>query len=76
MAEVVHLAAGENPPDGQKWVMVTREEAVRAAGTNITRHSAGATFGVSPDESDTDAALAQACEWADKHGIPKVYLRL
>jgi hypothetical protein len=76
MAEVVHLASGENPPETEKWVMVVREEATRAPGVNITLHSDGATFGLSPDERDTDAAVAQAREWADAHDIPKVYVRL
>ena len=75
MARIEQLQPGENPPDGAKWVLVTREEAVRAPGGNITRHSEGATFGVS-DGDDTDAVIAQACDWADEHGIEEVFVRL
>ncbi len=76
MAEVVHLRSGENPPEKGKWVLVTREEAVRESGVNITQHSDGATFGMAPDEAVVDDVIAQACQWADEHGISEVYVRL
>lgn len=75
MAEVVRLAPGESPREGGKWVLVHTEEAVRAPGVNITLHTDGATFSVSPDEAESSGVVAQASEWADAHGVPTVYVR-
>ena len=75
MAKVVELKAGENPPEGiEKWVLVTRDEAPRAEGVNVTQHSDGATFAVSSD-GDGEEAIRKAAEWADENGIATVYVR-
>ena len=75
MARIVDLAAGENPPDGERWALVHREEGVRAPGVNVTQHDEGATFALSGDAAAFDAAIAKACEWEDANGVAAVYVR-
>ena len=75
MADVFWLAADERPPEGVDYVLV---RAVPSGGYIIHGHAArwrGAPiFYAPPPEPDQDTAIDHAEVWADKHGVPAVYV--
>jgi hypothetical protein len=76
MAEVVYLEPDQSPPEGQDWALVVRNPEGGNSGSGSVVHGRGATFYVPfPDnEPDQAIAIARAKEWADKNGVPVVYV--
>jgi hypothetical protein len=74
MAEIIYIALEKEPPD-RPLVLVERAPSSRSAqARSMVKHRDGATFYVAAVK-DWDAATADAVAWADKQGIPAVYVR-
>jgi hypothetical protein len=75
MAKIIDLTPEQPDPDGEDWVLVMRDKnGIHSSGIAI--HGNGATFYVPPTDTEPGIAIARADDWADRHGIPIVYLRL
>ena len=77
MAAVVHLKLRDRPPKAEDWVLV------RLLNGNWTGSSCiSGTYSVVPGlddqpfRDDFDQALALACGWADRRGVPVVYIQI
>jgi hypothetical protein len=78
MARVVRLKADEHLPTDGNWVLVERDQSGKyVASGSVTAHSRGATFYVPepPLHLESEAAVAKAVLWAERHGVEIVYVR-
>jgi hypothetical protein len=74
MADVVYIREDEKSPEDRDWVLLDRTPSGKYVGSGSVAHEQSATF-YRPPPADREAAIAHALEWADTHGVPKIYVR-
>ena len=74
MVGIVHFMwKDEELPEKERWVLVEAIPPGHVYSGPVT-HTKGATFYVVPARSLNDT-IADALDWADKHGIKRVFVR-
>ena len=78
MAAIVHLKMQDRPPKTEDWVLVRRLSDGTWTGSSCIRGACSLVPVVDDHttKDDLDQALSLACGWADRRGVPVVYVQV
>jgi hypothetical protein len=76
MAEVIHLDAGQDPPENVDCLIVARDltGAFYVPSPEVGYRRTAEASSVPISDADRTAAIERATGYADQHGINKVYV--
>lgn len=81
MVELIYLAPNEDKPelpDEDRWIIVEANEEGGFYGSGWSRKASGESVfyrSLLEDDVSLEAALAAAMEWAEKFGVPKIWVQ-
>jgi hypothetical protein len=78
MAAIVHLTMRDRPPRSEDWVLLRRLSDGTWTGSSYIRGAYSVVPGIDDraTKDDFDEALSLACGWADRRGVPVVYVQV
>jgi hypothetical protein len=75
MVGIVHIMRKDEAlPEKERWVLVEAIPPGHVDNGPVT-HTKGATFYVVPGNKSLNDTIADALDWAHKHGIKRVFVR-